>query len=195
MTARLSDAAIGLGWRVHSSSAVVVAVTGPAATPVVVHRETITLIEDDSIREPYHAATAVPLAEAPALITSAEKAAAAAAEAAIRGLVSSLGPVAAVGVVGGNRKLPALPEILEAHARLHAAERDLYEQAIVQGASRAGLPATTIPATGRLFAEASRVLGVALEPALAALGTSIGPPWQKDQKEATAAALVALETL
>jgi hypothetical protein len=39
---------------------------------------------------------------------------------------------------------------------------------------------------------ASRVLGVALEPSLAALGKAMGPPWQKDHKEATAAALVAL---
>ena len=34
-----------------------------------------------------------------------------------------------------------------------------------------------------------------LEPALAALGPSIGPPWQKHHKEAAAAALVALAAL
>lgn len=66
---------------------------------------------------------------------------------------------------------------------------------IVQGATSAGLPVTTIPATGKLFAHESDVLGVALEPSLAELGKSIGPPWQKDHKEATAAALVALEEL
>ena len=54
---------------------------------------------------------------------------------------------------------------------------------------------TTIPATGTLFEDASQVLGVALEPSLAALGKSIGRPWQKDHKEATTAALVALEAL
>ena len=57
------------------------------------------------------------------------------------------------------------------------------------------LPVTTIPATGALFADASQVLGVALEPSLAALGKSIGPPWKKDHKEAAAAALVALHAL
>jgi hypothetical protein len=159
----MDDATIGLGWRVHASA-----------------------------REPYHAAVSVPLDEAPALIASVEAAATAAAESTIRGFVSSLGPVAA-GVVGGSRRLPSdLSRILASHALLHASERALYERAVIDGATRAGLPVTTVPATGALFDHASKVLGVAIEPALAALGTSIGPPWQKDHKEATAAALVAL---
>ncbi len=189
------ESAIGLGWRVHSGSAVVVAVSGSAASPVIVHREQVTLLDDASLHEPYHAAAARPQGEAQALIGSVEKAAAAAALTTIRGFVSSLGAVAAVGVVGGNRLLPELPRILAKHALLHAAERNLYEQAVIQAATRAGLPVTTIPATGKLFDHASDVLGVALEPSLAALGKSIGPPWKKDHKEATAAALVALAAL
>ena len=183
---------IGLGWRVHSWWAVVVGVSGPAGSPVIVHREQVTLIDDESLREPYHAATAVPRGEAPALIESVRQAASAAAEAAIRDLVSSLGAVAAVGVVGGNRRLPELAQILAKHARLHEAERDLYERAIIQGAARAALPVTTVPATGKLLSEASDALGVPLEPVLGVLGKSIGPPWQKNYREATAAALVAL---
>src|SRR5689334_17325742 len=159
--------AIGLGWRVHSWRAVVVAVRGPAASPEIVHREEVTLVDDESTREPYHAAWAVPIDEAPALIGSVEQAAAAAAAKAIEGFVSSLGPVAAVGVVGGNRKVPSeLTGRLASHAMLHASERDLYEQAIVKGATTAGLPVTTIPATGKLLADASDVLGVRLEPTL-----------------------------
>ncbi|HUP84308.1 MAG TPA: hypothetical protein VM143_01450 [Acidimicrobiales bacterium] len=191
----MRDTRIGIGWRVHSWWAVVVAVTGPPASPVVVHREQVTLVEDESMREPYHAATAVPLGEAPSLIGSVARAAAASAEATLRGFVSSLGAVAAVGVVGGNRRLPELPQILAKHARLHEAERDLYERAIIKGAARTSLPVTTIPARATLLSEASDVLGVALDPTLAALGKSIGPPWQKNYKEATAAALVALGAL
>lgn len=191
----MQDEVVGLGWRVHSWWAVVVAVSGPAASPVIIHREQVTLVDDESVREPFHAAAAVPLGEAPALIKSVEQAATTAAEAAMRDLVSSLGAVAAVGVVGGGRRLPELPQILAKHARLHEAERDLYEQAIIQGAARAALPVTAIPATRKLMSEASDVLGVALEPVCAGLGKSIGPPWQKNYKEATAAALVALEAL
>ena len=190
----MQDKAIGLGWRVHSWRAVVVAVRGPATSPEIVHREEVTLVDDESTREPYHAAWAVPIDEAPALIGSVEKAAAVAAAEVIKGFVSSLGPVGAVGVVGGNRKVPSeLTGRLASHAMLHASERDLYEQAIIQGAAIAGLPVTTIPATGKLFADASDVLGVKLEPRLASLGKSVGRPWQKDHKEATAAALVALK--
>jgi hypothetical protein len=121
-----------------------------------------------------------------------EEAAASCAAAAIGGLVTSLGSVAAVGVVGGNRSVPDLSRILTKHALLHAAERDLFERAIIEGATRAGLPVTTLAATGKLFDEASQMLDVALAPTLTALGKSIGSPWQKDHKEATAAALVAL---
>jgi hypothetical protein len=199
--------AIGLGWRIHSWWAVVVAVSGPAVSPVVVRRERVTLLADESLQEPYHAAAALVggrvgadaepfLAEARALIESVEKAAATAAAAAIRGFVSQLGSVAAVGVVGGNRKISTelLPN-LATHARLHESERNLYEQAVIRSASRVKLPVTTIPATGALIDHASEMLGVALAPSLAALGKSIGQPWQKNHREATAAALVALDTV
>jgi hypothetical protein len=188
--------AVGLGWRVHSWWAVVVAVSGPPASPVVVRRERVTLLEDESLQEPYHAAVGRPLDEARALIASVEEAAAASAAALLRDFASALGSVAAVGVVGGSRPVSTdQSRILVSHARLHASERDLYEQAVIEGAARAGLPVTAIPATGKLLAHASKLLGVDLEPTLAALGRSAGPPWQKDHKEATAAALVALDAV
>jgi hypothetical protein len=192
----MADAALALGWRVHSSSAVVVAVSGPAASPVVVHREVVTLLEDEAVREPYHAAVAVPFEEAPALIASVAAAAAVAAEATIRGFASSLGAIAAIGLVGGDRRIPSdLRRILSSHALLHASERDLYERAVVDGATSAGVPVSTIAATGALFDDASRRLGVELGPVLAEVGKSIGAPWKKDHKEATAAALVALASV
>ena len=192
----MTDTPIALGWRAHSAWAVLVAVSGTAASPVVIHRQRITLLEDASLREPYHRAVHLPRDEAPAMIASVEEVAAAAAAVTISELASSLGSVAAVGVVGGNRKLPSdLSRILAAHALQHAAERALCEQAIIEGATRAGFPVSTIPATGALFDHASEVVGVALGPTLAAIGKALGPPWQKDHKEATAAALVALHAL
>src|SRR2546423_10759393 len=68
----VKETTIGLGWRVHSWWAVVVAASGPAASPVVVHRERVTLIDDASVREPYHAAVGLPLGEVPAFIGSGE---------------------------------------------------------------------------------------------------------------------------
>ncbi|MEN3273314.1 MAG: hypothetical protein V7636_2075 [Actinomycetota bacterium] len=186
---------IGLGWRIHSTSAVVVAVRGPASSPEIVHREEVVLVDDPSRQEPYHAAVGMPLDEARVFITSMEETVASAAASVLSGLCSSLGSVTAVGVVGGNRRLPELPRILESHARLHAADRDLYEQAVIEGATRAGLSVTSVPATGRLFDQASQMLGVDIEQVLSSLRASIGPPWQREHKEATAAALVALDAI
>lgn len=190
--------AIGLGWRVHSWWAVVVAVSGTASSPVVVHREQATLLADSAVREPYHAAVRLPPDEAKALIESVAETATSAAESMMYGLVASLGSVASVGVVGGDRPVRAeLSRILTSHALLHASERDLYEQAVVEGATRAGLPVTTIPAKGKggTVDHASEKLGVVLSPVLTDLGKSLGPPWQQDHRDAIAAALVALEGL
>jgi hypothetical protein len=171
-------------------------VTGPAASPVVVGRERVTLLDDPLVQEAYHAAVGRPLDEARASIDAVEERAAASSVTILRGLaVKYGGPVAGVGVVGATRRLPELPRILGSHALLHAAERDLYEQAVIEGATRLGLPVTTVPATGKLFDDASQMLGVDLQASLAALGAALGPPWQKDHKEATAAALVALATV
>lgn len=187
--------AIGLGWRIHSWWAVVVAVSGTAAAPVVVHRDRVTLVDDPSVQEAYHAAGGLPFDEAPAFIRSVQEKAASVAASVITEFSSSLGAISTTGVVGGDRRLPELSRILVKHALLHAAERDLYEQAVIEGARRVGLPVTTLPATRKLFSHASQTLGVDLEPVLAALGKSIGSRWQKAHREATAAALVALNAV
>ena len=93
---------IALGWRVRSWSAVVVAVSGRPEAPDVIHRERVTLIDDESARDPDHAAASLVggrvgldaepfLREARALIESIDTTAAAAALATLRGLTSSLG--------------------------------------------------------------------------------------------------------
>jgi hypothetical protein len=89
-----------------------------------------------------------------------------------------------VGVVAKIRSLPAdLERILRAHALLHAAEGDLYEEALTEGALRAGLPVQRVTPTS-----------ISLEPKLDAAGRALGPPWQKDHKLAASAALWVLST-
>lgn len=185
--------AVALGWRIHSWWATVVAVSGEPAAPVVLRRERITLVDDPGLQEPYHAAVAIPLDEAPAFLRSVQEQAASIAGATMTTLAASLGSVRAVGVVGGDRRLPELGRILTKHALLHAAERDLFERAVIEGARRVGLGSVaTAPATGKLIEDTSRALDVDLAPVLQALGKAIGKPWQKDHKEATAVALRAL---
>ena len=186
--------AVALGWRIHSWWATVVAVSGAPTEPVVLRRERVTFVEDAAVQEPYHVAVSLPLDEAPPFIASVQETAVSVATATMTALASELGSVTAVGVVGGDRRLPDLTRILAKHALLHAAERDLYERAVIEGAKRAGLRLATIPATGKLFEQASQALDVELEPVLKALGTSIGKPWQKEHREATAVALLALRS-
>jgi hypothetical protein len=65
---------------------------------------------------------------------------------------------------------------------LHAAEGDLYEQALIEGAARAGLSVLRLaPGLVPLF--------TGVETA----GRTFGPPWQKDHKLAASAAMHLLE--
>ena len=71
---------------------------------------------------------------------------------------------------------------------------ELFRDVLVAGTRACGLALTTLPDKSALAA-AAELLGT--DPAnlaarLAALGKSAGAPWGKDQKEAAAAALVAL---
>ena len=90
--------------------------------------------------------------------------------------------VETVGVVGKVRNVPDdLQRILVAHALLHAAEGALYEEALLDAATRAGL--------GALLVEERTI---EIPAALDRLGKQLGPPWQKDHKLAASAALAVL---
>ncbi len=85
-------------------------------------------------------------------------------------------------------------EILAVHVRMHKAEGELFRDVLVAGTRACDLPLTTLPDKSALD-DAARKLGLTrarLDARLAMLGKSAGPPWGKDQKEAAAAALVAL---
>ena len=189
-----------LGWRTHSGWAVLVAVGGSVAAPTVLSRQRVDLLTPPLPTQPYHAAVddKLTLEAAAALVRKVEEAAAsraaAATEAAIADLAKAGHQVDAVGLVAGERRLPSdLAKILSAHPLLHAAEGDLYEQAVIEGATRVGLSVSTAPAKGT-FEHAAIALGVtadALAAALAVAGKAAGPPWQKDHREAAASALAA----
>ena len=85
-------------------------------------------------------------------------------------------------------------EILAVHVRMHKAEGELFRDVLVAGARANELATTTLPEKTALD-EAAKALGLArakLDARIAALGKQVGAPWGKDQKEATAVALVAL---
>jgi hypothetical protein len=103
--------------------------------------------------------------------------------------------VCGCGVLAGSG-MPAwsTDEILAVHFRMHKAEGELFRDALIAAAQACGLALTTLPDKSALEA-AVGALGsgrAALDDALAVLGKAAGAPWGKDQKEAAAAALVAL---
>jgi hypothetical protein len=182
---------VALGFRPHSGWAVGVVV---GLGPVVVSRHRLDL---PGQTQPYHDAVGLPAAEAEALIAAATAAAYEQAIAAVAGLAPGHDVVGAAIVAGAGtvREDVPLARALSAHAMLHAAEGELYRDALADAADALGLPVTLVPpretpALGR------RVLGCDEEDLrirLTELGRPFGPPWTRDHKDAVVAALAVLD--
>lgn len=187
-----------IGCRDHSGWAVLVGVGGDPAAPTVLARERVTLVEDD-LRMAYHLAAEGPRHEAGGLIQRVERQAEEGAIDAVRDLVDRLRAerhdVVGLAVAAGNTPMPdALDTILASHALVHAAEGELYRDALASAADVCQLPLTRFAHT-HAIAEAAAALGVhadGLDARLRALGKALGPPWQKDHRDAAAAALLVL---
>lgn len=183
----MAGSAAAIGCRSHSGWAVLVAVAGSRAAPLVVERSRVELTDGSLPVQPYHAAAESGLSrvEAAELVLHVEEVAATRAGAALAELVLKLSlsgrAMAGAAVVANNRILPELDQILASHILLHAAEGDLYEQALVEGASRAGLRAECVSPTS-----------ISIDPSLSAAGRIFGPSWRKDHKMAACAAFLVL---
>ena len=87
--------------------------------------------------------------------------------------------------------------VLAAHMRMHAAEGELYGEAIADALDEAGLPVTLIHPRD-VAASAADGLGRdagSMQRMVTAIGASLGPLWRKDEKEATLLAWTALADL
>jgi len=185
---------VALGLRPHSGWAAAVLA---AAGPTVLARDRLVLADVPPPAQPYHAAAGLPLAAATALVQDATRSAYELAAAAVAGLVRTHQVVAVAVVAGAGSVREDLPleRALAAHAMLHAAEGELYRDALADAADALGLPVTLVapretPALGR------RLLGcddAELRVRLTELGKPLGRPWTRDHKDALVAALAALE--
>lgn len=193
-----------LGFSVHTGWAAMVAVSGPAISAAVLDRRRLVMIPGSDPERPrfvYHAARELQLEPAERLIREsaalAREGATAALQAAVEELETKEYQTVAVGIIAANRPLSAaLDAILESHSLVHAAEGELFREAI-RGASRTvGIPVAEVRARD-LHARAAAVLGVSegrVAQVLARIGRAAGRPWAKDQKDACLAALIALST-
>ncbi len=191
---------VALGFRPHTGWTTVVAVGRPRGGGIrVVHRAQVKIAPVELPVQVFHAARELDVAAAAELVAQAVAAVGGLAQAGVGATIAELRsrgqhPVAA-GLPVGSAALPAdLTRILASHALLHAAEGDLYCQALADSADRHGLALSLVPARD-LAALAGRELRLGeaeLRDRLAAIGREIGPPWRKDEKDATLAAVLAL---
>jgi hypothetical protein len=189
---------VALGLKARTGRAVLVTVGGDVHAPQLIERLQVRLLPEGTWA-PYHAAEGLAPAAARASvrrsIAAAQRLATGAIGEAARRLAEGGHDVCGCAVLVGNGMPPwSTDEILAAHVRMHTAEGELFRDVLVNGARACGLAVTTLPVASALD-DASRRLGLTgarLSARLAALGKAAGPPWGKDQKEAAAAALVAL---
>jgi hypothetical protein len=192
---------VALGWKAHSGWAALVAVGGDLREPRVVERSRIALVPEDEpfAKAPFHAGERVGGAEAIEIaergVASVQRAAPLAIRSALKRCTDAGHEVCGCAVlVGSGMPAWSTDEILAVHFRMHKAEGELFRDALVAGSRACDLVLTTLPDKSALDAAAKALATTRakLDATLAALGKAVGAPWGKDQKEAAAAALVAL---
>jgi hypothetical protein len=190
-----------LGFRAHSGWTAIVAVTLEKDGPRVLLRQRPHLVETFTyeFRQPYHTAASMPLEKAREFVSRVQSEAKRVAEEAIRSVQADLRKqryrLTSFGLLCGSGKpLPSLDKILSSHALIHAADGELFREALVQAGRRCRLAAFTIRER-ELLPVASKTLRIKEADLIArvtALGKPLGAPWSQDEKFA---ALVAWLTL
>ncbi len=188
-----------LGFSPHTGWAAVVAVSGSRDGPAVLAKRRVVMATTFETGAVYHAAQALSVAEAEALVRSSEERFAAAARESIAALKDELRargvePVASAVLATSARPLPPLASILRSHALVHAAEGELYRRVLAAASASCAIPASLVPAKelANGLAAASGVPERRLAFALAEMGKASGRPWARDQKDAALAAWLAL---
>jgi hypothetical protein len=188
-----------LGFRPHTYWTAAVALAGEADAPEVVERRKITFATGDE-RMVYHRAAEVPAADAPALVAEVRVAVEGHVTEAVRAMVEDLqgaGRAVRCAVVPtAGLKLPErIEDIVRVHARMHAAEGELYRDIVADACAGLGLKVHRV-IERELFPLACDRIGTSeavLKTRLQAMGAALGPPWSEDQKLAVLAALVHLD--
>ena len=198
MTAKTLPAAIG--FRAHTGWAAAILLGGPAKAPVVLERRRIDLRGSVPF-EVYHVARGLAMAKAEALL---ERALAVAVDLASAAIVEMMNEARAAGqrivaggvVLGGGWRAATLEQVFASHPACHAAEGELYRDALARACRRKRLSVTGVRER-ELSAASAKALGASeavLRQRVGELGRELGPPWTADQKNAALVAWLALLT-
>jgi hypothetical protein len=189
-----------VGFRVHSGWSAMVAVSLDKGKPVVLDRRRPHLVETFiyKLRQPYHTAERMPLADGREFISSVQAKARELAYQAICTLRSQLLERGyelshSTLLLASGGPLPELEKILASHALIHTADGELFRESIVYASERCGLSVTRVR-DAELLAQAAKALRIT-RPRLLKLATELGrpfgAPWSQDEKFATLAAWLA----
>lgn len=193
---------VAFGMKAHSGWAALVVLGTRSGELQVVDRCRLELVEKDDAswaKQPYHAAESLNAGDARDLVT---KGVETARRIAVREMRTAANrarqaghEVAACAVLVADA-MPdwTVAEILAVHFRMHKAEGVLFRDALARAARACDLRLFEVPEK-QLDEHAERALGTSvdsLRKTIASLGKSVGPPWGKDQKDASLAAMIAL---
>lgn len=193
---------VAFGIKAHSGWAAMVVLGTGGGELQVVDRRRLDLVEKNEAwaKQPYHAAEDLHASEARDLvkrrIASARRIAIRELRAALKRAREAGHDVAACAVLVVD-PMPGwtVAEILAVHFRMHKAEGVLFRDALASATTTCGLKLVAIPEK-QLADDAQRALAMSantLRTTIVSLGKSVGPPWGKDQKEASLAAMIALQ--
>src|SRR5450755_684500 len=190
-----------VGFRIHTGWAAAVALVGWNTPAVrVVDRRRLSLVEasSDDARFVFHRAAEREADTATEYVAAARDGARRSALREMERLVLDLRAagfsIRAVGLPPEGRRRPTvLGDILRSHPLLHAAEAELFRDALTEACVSVGLRVVVVPSKDRDL-QAARGTGLRLgevKALIGELGRPLGPPWALDQKDAALAALVA----
>ena len=193
---------VAFGMKAHSGWAALIVLGRQGGALEVVDRRRMELVEKDAswAKQPYHAAERLHVAEARDLV---ERGLDMARRIAVREMRTAVDRVRDAGhqvgacavLVGDPMPDWTVDEILAVHFRMHKAEGVLFRDALARAASVCDLRLLAIPEK-QLDEHAERSLTASLNSVrttIASLGKSVGPPWGRDQKDASLAAMIALQ--
>lgn len=195
-----NEARAAFGFKAHSGWAALVVLGTRDGELQVLERSRVELFEEEWAKQPYHAAERLKLSEASKVvkrgIDAAKRIALREMRSALKRTRESGFEVRDCGLLVGN-PMPdwSVAEILAVHFRMHKAEGVLFRDVLAKAADGCDLKVVAIPEKSLLeHAETTlKTSASSLSRQVAALGRSVGPPWSKDQKEATLAAMIALQ--
>lgn len=189
------------GFKAHSGWAALVVIGANGSKFEIIDRRRIELIDEGELwaKQPYHAAEDLEPDEVHKVVKLGVESAHRVAFRQMREIVEQTRKlkheiVACAVLVPSPMPDWSTKDILDVHFRMHKAEGVLFPDALCRAAEACKLPLVAV-SEKHLTEIAEREMGVSLGRSMetiAKLGKIVGPPWGKDQKNASLAAMITL---